>query len=346
LSITDTQIIVKVPDANSGELRVVVQSQESISDDEFTYMSWRQMKDFEGVGRRFAFAKAIGDKIYMGLGNSGVAKKDFWEYTPKTDTWTQLPDFPGDPRFGTFHFVLNGHIYIGGGTDNSSEAGPNDFYRYDPTTNTWTPLSDFPANPDKERQFSSSFAIDGKGYVYGGVDYGVEPFYDDLWVYDPETDTWSEKAGFEIAGRAGAVGFSINGKGYIATGFRDQPPLLSDVWEYNPINDSWTQKTSLPQGMERYSSFGFSLDGKGYLGMGRDGNDNIFDDLWEFDPNANNGMGSWRSLTPFPNNTNRQSTFATATENGKAYIGLGLEYVDYVFEFPLDIWEYTPRHDE
>ncbi|WP_422349772.1 Kelch repeat-containing protein [Flagellimonas sp.] len=341
LSITDTQIIVKVPDANSGELRVVVQPQEGISDSEFTYLPWRQMKDFEHESRRFAAVGTVGDDVFMGLGlgSSGNNLSDFWKYQSQTDTWTQLPNFPGNPRFGTFHFVLNGHIYVGGGTDNSSEAGPNDFYRYDPATNTWTQLSDFPANPDKERQFSSSFAIDGKGYVYGGVDHGVEPFYDDLWVYDPETDTWSEKAGFEIAGRAGAVGFSINGKGYIATGFRDQPPLLSDVWEYNPINDSWTQKTSLPQGMERYSSFGFSLKGKGYLGMGIDEEDNLLKDIWEFDPMENGGAGSWIKKSDFPAEE-RYFPMAVATDE-KAIIGLGLGLL-----YLSDIWEYTPRHDE
>ena len=346
-SISDTEIVILAPDAYSGNIQIRVADQYTISSDEFTYLPWRQRKDFEGVGRRFALAEAIGDKIYMGLGNSGVAKKDFWEYTPKTDIWIQLPDFIGTARHGMFHFILNEKLFVGGGRDYLSDTGPNDLFQFDSTTNTWTQLNDFPGNPNQVRQFATTFTCNGKAYVYSGYPaHANQELHHDLWEYDPKTDEWEEKSVFGQLGRASAVAFSIGNKGYVTTGIDIDDNRYRDVWEYDPQSDSWAEKEPLPQGMERYGSFGFSLNGKGYLGMGLDGNYNIFDDFWEFDPNANNGMGSWRSITPFPNNTNRQWPFATATENGKAYIGLGLEYVNYVFEFPLDIWEYTPRHDE
>ncbi|TMU54889.1 hypothetical protein [Flagellimonas algicola] len=97
--------------------------------------------------------------------------------------------------------------------------------------------------------------------------------------------------------------------------------------------------------MERYGAIGFNIGDKGYVGLGFNNNYQVQNNLWEFNPSGNGGMGSWTLKTAFHSGL-RQWPFAAATEKGKAYIVLGLEYVNNVFEFPTDIWEYTPKHDE
>jgi N-acetylneuraminic acid mutarotase len=55
---------------------------------------WTQKADFAGGNRRFAAGFSIGEKGYLGTGyNEGwTARKDFYEYDPATDTWTQIAD--------------------------------------------------------------------------------------------------------------------------------------------------------------------------------------------------------------------------------------------------------------
>ncbi|WP_431126625.1 Kelch repeat-containing protein [Flagellimonas flava] len=344
-SFSDTKIVVRVPDGYKGPIQMRVKDQYTISEDEFTYLPWRRRADFEEGKRRFGIAEAIEDKIYMGFGNYGSAKKDLWEYDPELDSWTQMTDFPGEARHGVFHFVIDGLLYVGGGTNGTSQTGPNDFYSFDPATNTWTSLGDFPGNPNQVRRAPSTFTINDKGYVYGGTNLGIDLFYNDLWEYNPTNDSWEEKSGFEDIGRASAVSFSIGNKGYISTGFYSQTQLLSDIWEYSPQSDSWTEKEPLPDGNERYGAIGFSIRNKGYVGLGFNNNYQQQANLWEFDSSDNYGEGSWTLKTTF-SSSYRQWPFAAASANEKAYIGLGMEYINNVFEFPTDIWEYTPRHDE
>ena len=46
-----------------------------------------------------AVAFSIGSKAYIGTGQDDSSYyKDFWEYDPATDTWTQKADFGGDRR--------------------------------------------------------------------------------------------------------------------------------------------------------------------------------------------------------------------------------------------------------
>src|ERR1044071_3179889 len=79
-------------------------------------------------------------------------------------------------------------------------------------------------------------------------------------------DTWVQKADFGGVSRASAVGFSINTKGYIGSGYFYNGTLhvFKDFWEYDPLTDSWTQKANLG-GVARSGAIGFSIGNKGYI---------------------------------------------------------------------------------
>ena len=59
---------------------------------------------------------SIGSKGYIGTGLpiSGFVK-DFWEYDPATNTWTQKADFGGTARHSAVGFSIGSKGYIGTG---------------------------------------------------------------------------------------------------------------------------------------------------------------------------------------------------------------------------------------
>jgi N-acetylneuraminic acid mutarotase len=84
--------------------------------------NWMPVATFPGPPRNAAFAFSLGTKGYvaMGFDYNGVGSgysihNDFWEYDPATDSWNQLPNFPGPPRFEGFNFVIGNYAYIGVG---------------------------------------------------------------------------------------------------------------------------------------------------------------------------------------------------------------------------------------
>ena len=64
---------------------------------------------------------SIGSKGYIGTGLLIVTFhfKDFWEYDPATNTWTQKADFGGTARTNAVGFSIGSKGYIGTGNDGS-----------------------------------------------------------------------------------------------------------------------------------------------------------------------------------------------------------------------------------
>ncbi|MCB9289799.1 MAG: hypothetical protein H6560_21015 [Lewinellaceae bacterium] len=96
---------------------------------------WIKKADFEGGERYSAVGFSIGTKGYIGTGRAldidSPHKKDFWEFNPLSDSWTEKPDFEGVKRGLAIGFSINEKGYIVTGVNNSSQP-QNDFWEYDP----------------------------------------------------------------------------------------------------------------------------------------------------------------------------------------------------------------------
>ena len=226
---------------------------------------------------------SIGNKAYVGLGGLG---NNFWEYDSTTDTWSQLPDFIGSNRENAVSFSVNGKGYVGlGNSINNYSSELSDFWEFNTVTNSWTQLPDFQGG---SRKLATALTIDNKAYVGLGSrsDLNGSLFLNDFWCFDPNSNTWSQKANMPIApdpnyswavtGRYGAKAFSINGKGYVGNG--NSRKLLpdfeyysdvktSDFWEYNPSTNAWILKPYSPNISE--NTFVFSSSTAGYIGGGK-----------------------------------------------------------------------------
>src|SRR4249919_1295317 len=71
--------------------------------------------------------------------------------------------------------------------------------------------------PGTARSKSTSFTIDNKIYVMGGITNSLA-ILNDFWEYDITNNTWIQKPDFPGPERYGAVSFVINNIGYVSTG--------------------------------------------------------------------------------------------------------------------------------
>src|SRR4051812_24997452 len=97
-----------------------------------------------------------------------------------TQSWTQLPNFPGLERDDGIAFVIGNKAYCGTGL----QVGwglTKDIYEFDLTTETWTTGVSMPNGA--ERQYACGFTDGTDGFVFGGEASGSD--LNDLWMYSP-----------------------------------------------------------------------------------------------------------------------------------------------------------------
>ena len=168
---------------------------------------------------------------------------------------------------------------------------------------------------------STSFSLNGKGYITCGVDTN-DNCYNDLWQYDPVFNVWTQKANLPASYRRAAFGFEINGKGYIGGGCDDglsSGNILNDCWMYDPLSNTWIAKATVPYNSYRFAST--SCNGLGYI-MGGANSSSPLSDVYEYNPTND----SWLYKTAFPglasSSGGREGAVAT-TLNNKIYFGMG-----------------------
>lgn len=333
-------IVIALSSCKDKEVDELTNPDNSISQPNF----WVQKKGIRPeFGRQYAIGFAIGNKGYVGLGESvSTLYKDFWEYDPKTNVWTQKADFGGAARERAVAFTIASKAYVGTGMDENNRL--KDFWEFDPVGNIWTRKADFGGT---ERLDAVAFSIGNKGYVGCGDAYPVNVATKDFWSYDPTTDKWVQKADFGGNGRYAAVGFSIGTKGYIGTGYSYyQWKNEQDFWEYDQAANTWLKKSDFP-GAGREHAVAFVIDNKGYLGTGYvpgiggssyEGNK----DFWKYDPSSN----TWVQVADFfsGKKTDLETEDGSRTEavaftiGSKGYVGTGQGNM----HSRSDFWEYTP----
>jgi len=197
---------------------------------------WTQKADFAGSARYGAVSFSIANKGYIGTGYDGNTLKDFWQYNPESDAWTQIVSIGGSKRRDAVSFVINGMAYVGTGLNNGSYI--SDFWAYDPSKEAWTQKRNL-ANTSEDAYDDdyNIIGINGAAFTFGARAYvacsGQGTVSNEIWEYEPSTDLWEKKTSFEGSGRIEAVGFSVNNKGFIATG-RNSSYYFDDIWEFRP----------------------------------------------------------------------------------------------------------------
>lgn len=303
--------------------------------------SWLQRADLPANGRHRAIGFSIGNKGYMGMGHMNgtgvnIVYHDWWQFDPASNSWTQKADYAnGVGQYGACAFATTKFGFVGGGT-----AFTNQFYKYDPVLNTWTQIANCPFNPNDQ----TAFGIGDKGYAIDNTNVAAYDPLTDTWTtvapipvspgvwgsswvignsafvklgyqlyeYKATQNTWIQRAQFPGLATGGSSAFTVNGKGYIITGYAGGlAAVTKEVWEYNPAANTWLQRNDF-EGASRRFSVGFSIGNKGYFGLGTNGIN--FNDFWVFDGFAGIDENKLFEMAIYPNPASSAITIQTEQE--------------------------------
>lgn len=221
--------------------------------------------------------------------------KDFYKYDITTDSWEQLPDFPGNARGYSYGVTANNKAYVGfGGYFDPGEqifTYLSDLWEYNPTTTTWTQLASLPGNG---RIHPAMVAAGEKILVgLGGSSAGD---LKDWWEYDIANDTWISKPDFPASRRHHPYYFDIDGIVYVGFGHH-QATIFNDFYKYDPTTSTWSSLGTFP-GQGRVAGTQFSYNGKGYIlsGQGETHQNLPTGEFWEYD----SVLDQWTELPPHP----------------------------------------------
>ncbi len=156
-------------------------------------------------------------RIYVIGGENAETKTQI--YTPSTDTWTSGLDMTtGRTELGVIRGA-DGLIYAIGGESGSALSVVE---AYNPTANTWATKASMPS---PRLEFGVAVGLDGKIYVVGGgTSYGnnLGPFFNDVYIYDHATNTWSvpgwPESKMPTARKEFSVAMDMNGRLYAIGG--------------------------------------------------------------------------------------------------------------------------------
>ena len=286
------------------------------------YSQWVKKANFPD-SRILTTAFSIGNYGYVG---GGILDKkdvrDFWKYDPETDVWEPIDSIPVARKIAEGNsFVLNGKAYV---------CNINQLWEYDPETGIWTRKADTPKHNSVFGFSMTCFSIGNYGYLFAGNDLYPGGASNDFYQYDPETDTWTEKATCPVNKIIAMAGFSIKGKGYIGTGLPKYSEDNHEFWEYDPELDQWSRIADFP-GASRIGAVAFSTDNYGFVGSGQKTQEIIegtvsASDFWRYVPETD----SWEQIDSCGYNASGAFSFSI---NGKGYVGNGGQ---------LEFWEYSP----
>lgn len=208
-----------------------------------TTNSWSEVASLpaEAEARYYAVGFSIKDFGFIGTGttgSSGSYLSDFWKYNPSSNSWTRANSVK-DKRRQAVAFVINDSAYVVTGSSTSETA--TRMYVYDFTNDQWNEKSqiknatDFSYDDDYTtiaRYGAVAFVINNKAYITTGSSTTT-------WEYNPITDRWDEKTAFDAASRTTAVGFTVLGRGFVATGISSSANL-DDTREFLPTEENDT----------------------------------------------------------------------------------------------------------
>ena len=152
----------------------------------------------EGYGHSFAYdeSKKVGVLFGGRLGNMYL-KNDLITFNRTTNSWEKKYPVtkPLERYFTGFVFNSNDNSFImfGGDNDETPTRALSDTWVYDTEANSWSEIETSENPPARCKHAMVFDQYLNKTIVFGGLGENFDTVYDDLWIYDPITMTWSQE---------------------------------------------------------------------------------------------------------------------------------------------------------
>lgn len=252
--------------------------------------------------------------------------------------WTPVASPPGDFRTDhSFAFVVRdtGYIMVG----QSPNGLRADVYRYSAEQDEWTQLPDFPGGT---RGYGIGDTWEDKAYFGFGTGTSpgesVETQKNDLWVFDPSTNEWTELAPCPCLPRLHPAFVAHQGNIYMGMGRASGVGNLDDWWQYNIETNTWTQKTDFPS-HSRHHPYQFAVGDHVYAGFGHGSEaPEIYDTWYQYDP----ATDAWQQVADIPGEARVAGT--QFSHNGFGYVLSG-DGDDHKSMEMGEFWQYDSDSD-
>jgi N-acetylneuraminic acid mutarotase len=233
-----------------------------------------------------------------------------WAYDVASNTWTEMKPTSGPPPRCAVDLVYDSEsdriILFGGASGATRETASvlNDTWAYDYNTNTWTEMAKGPGDLLGYRMAYDSES--DRSILFGGMSYPGFNLYRRTWVYDFNTDTWTEMQPSisPPARNYHAMAYDVQADRVILFSGSDfQDKGIVDTWAYDFNTNTWQE---LERGEGEYPSGRFyhtlaynTVADRTILfgGFARDQLEGIAHETWLYDYSSNN----WTQLKPVEN---------------------------------------------
>jgi len=180
--------------------------------------------------RAGAVTFVIGNKAYIGFGESSSKLNDFYEFNPVTLILKPIPNTLVNARStNTSSFTINGKGYFLGVEKQGSPTSPStDLYEFDPTSLAISRKADFPNIMTATNNVASATT----GYIFS-----KPPAYynNKIYGFDPVKNVWTANEIFTGSGRILSTGVFLNGKIYFGLGVS----VIPQYYDVKPTPDFW-----------------------------------------------------------------------------------------------------------
>nr|WP_294858456.1 kelch repeat-containing protein [uncultured Fluviicola sp.] len=149
-----------------------------------------------------------------------------------------------------------------------------------------------------------------------------------------QAQTWTSVSSIPTAGRDDGICFSLDGYGYMVTGYLGTFNESNKLFQYDPNTNSWNEKATFP-GIARQYACVFTLNNKAYIIGGYSEASQALKDVWEYDGFTN----SWAQLHDFPGLARWHATALPIQNTG--YLGMGTTADSTLADF----WKYNADLD-
>ena len=284
--------------------------------------------------------------IMFGGGTMSGMRGDTWMYVYSTNSWTQIYSSANPPArnaAGMIYDPTQECMILFGGWLGSSRA--DDTWIFNCSTDEWTQV--FPEVSPGPRM-SPNMVFDTTSNIvvmFGGT--GNDITYDDTWIYNCSSNTWTEMVSSEHpCGRYGQcmIYDPVNDRTLLFSG-NSVEGMNPDMWEYDYVFNNWTDISQVVHPLGRkWGSMVYDSDRQMGILFGGDCNTPEFvNDTWTYTCDGD----VWVSMNPSPSPSIRASPgLAYDSTNQKVILFGGQSKESDVYISLGDTWIYNPATNE